>query len=300
MSVDPTKIDELRKLISDEIIHAVGLKATWWTRKIFWNLFRTPAERFSRIGAAFNQWVEEHGFSHAAQSLLPRFVGKFEARGHETIPSEGPLLIASNHPGTYDALMIASQLPRNDLKIVAQRIPFLIGLPQVQRHMIFTTPDAHVRMSVFRASMRHLAEGGALLIFPSGHIDPDPSVLPGARQEVDHWSRSIEMMLQRVPQANLLVTIVSGVVARACAHSPLTRLRRAPLDRRRLAEFIQIIQQMFFERRYALSPKVTFAPPAPLAWLREQAGSSDVLDRIKHIAHQLLDEHMPDLQAQQA
>lgn len=298
MSETDPKIDELRRLISDEIIHAVGLKASWWTRKIFWNLFHTPAERFARIGAAFNQWVEEHDFRHAARSLLPRFVGRIEARGHEAIPSDGPLLIASNHPGTYDALVIASHLPRNDLKIVAQRIPFLVGLPRVKQHMIFTTPDAHVRMSVFRASLRHLASGGSLLIFPSGHIDPDPSVLPGARQEVDNWSRSIEMMLQRVPHANLLVTIVSGVVARACAQNPLTRLRKAPLDRRRLAEFIQIIQQMFFERKFALLPKVTFAPPAPLAWLREQAGSSDVLDRIKLIAHGLLDEHMPDLQAQ--
>jgi hypothetical protein len=287
------RLDSLRRFISDEIYKALGLSSSGWYSKLLQPLFHIPASRFAKLGAKFDTWVAETGLVEAARRLLPDFISDLTIRGGEHIPQEGPLLIASNHPGTYDSLVIAANLPRSDLRIISSDIPFLAGLPAAKRHIIFTTLDAHVRMAALRASLRHLQEGGALLLFPSGHIDPDPEVLPGAAENLGEWSRSLELLLRRVPDTNILITIVSGVLARTCTRNPLTRLRSKPVDRQRLAEFIQIIQQMVFGREFNLVPNLTFGELTSLEKLQQRAGRAFVLDEIILRARLLLQEHLP-------
>lgn len=291
MKLPPERVEALTVQLADEIIKAVGLSVSGWSRRLFGSLFRTPSRRFAEIGARFDHLVETMGFRDAALRTLPHFIPNHRARGIDDIPKQGPLLVASNHPGTYDALLIAANLPRDDLKVVSADIPFLAGLPNARERMIFTTQDTHVRMTVLRAALRHLAGGGSLLLFPSGHIDPDPRVLPGAEKALEEWSRSLELLLRRVPQTSLLITVVSGVVARSCARSLLTRIRRRPLDQRRLAEFMQVIQQMFYGRKFNLAPALSFADPTTLTRLRSHIGSGDVLKEIVARAKRLLAEH---------
>jgi len=111
---------------------------------------------------------------------------------------------------------------------------------------------------VIRSGIRHLLDGGALLIYPSGTIDPDPSIMPGARAELVKWSRSLEIFLRRAPQTKVLVTIVSGVLAAECIRHPITWLRKQRKDRQRLAEMLQIIQQLVLDKKFNLQPRLTF------------------------------------------
>lgn len=291
MELPPGHVEKLRKHISSEICRAVGLSEQGpLSRPIDW-LFRVPTERFAQVGARFDAWVQQHGFAEAARQILPVFVGGYAAVGNDRIPADGPLLITSNHPGAYDALVIAASVNRDDIKIVAGDIPFLMSLPSASDHFIFATRDPYQRMGVLRSSIRHLRDGGALLIFPSGHIDPDPAVLPGAWEALQDWSRSVEVMLRRVPDAQVLVTIVSGVLARACTRSPLTRLRRRPQDRQRIAEFIQVIQQMVLERSYALVPDISFAEPLTTLSLTGVAEHVGPMDALVRQAQQLFARH---------
>jgi hypothetical protein len=281
-------IPKLQETILDEIFKALGMPPETWFSKLLEPLVWIPAHRFAELGAKFDEYVARTNFSEASRWVLPRFVQNIEVKEAENIPPEGPLLIAANHPGTYDVLAIAASLPRPDLKIIASARPFIVGLPSTARHLIYTTLNSHERMTVIRAAIRHLKENGALLIFPGGNIEPDPAILPGAEESLASWSPSLEIMLRRVPQTRVLVAIVSGVLAPECLRSPLTRLHHQLRDRQRVAEFIQVIQQMLFGQKFELTPKIIFGKLFTTSDLIKEYGTSGMIQAIIEKARGLL------------
>lgn len=251
----------LRDLLVEEIIKAIGWRQSRWVARFIQALFGQAARRFAELGAQFDHLVTERGFAEAARWALPVFVEGFVAQGTELIPAEGPLIIAANHPGVVDSLLVASCVGRRDLKIVAGAIPFLQRLPHVSRHLIYAPAnDLGARVNVVRAAIRHLLQGGALLSFARGQIEPDPAVMPEADAEFGCWSRSLDILLSRVPQARVLVAIVSGVIARESLRHPFTWFGKTRVERQKLAMFIQVIRQMM-GKRLALVPRVTFGEP---------------------------------------
>jgi hypothetical protein len=140
--------------------------------------------------------------------------------------------------------------------------------------------------------LRHLANGGSVLIFPSGHLDPDPEFMTGAAEGLEEWSRSVALILRRAPESQLLVAIVGGVLEPRFLSHPLVRLGPKGWEGQRLAEVLQIMQQMVFKTRYALSPRVTFGQPVTAATLRDQSPSEDLLQGIVDHARQVLALHL--------
>lgn len=254
-------ISTIRQNATEEIVAALGLPRQGLARRICTPLFWPPAHLFARLLAEAEQPAREGGLPAAARRLLPRFVSGVVAAGAQGIPSQGPLLIVSNHPGAYDALVILSHVPRRDVKFVVSDVPVLHSVPSVSSYMIYTPPEPERRAQAVREIMRTLRQGGAVLIYPSGLVDPDPASMPGAEQALRLWSKSIALVLSRVPGARLQVAIVSGVLAPACLRNPLTRLPKERWRQQKLAEFIQVIQQLLFKRDYKLTPRVYFGPP---------------------------------------
>jgi hypothetical protein len=114
-------------------------------------------------------------------------------------------------------------------------------------------------MAVIRKCIRHLKDGGALLIFARGGIEADPEWMPNPDGEFDQWSRSLEIFLERVPRTRVLVTVASGVISRTAMRHPITWLRRARPDRQRLAFIYQFLRQTLSGRElFGLTPRVTF------------------------------------------
>jgi len=218
-------------------------------------------QRFALPAVEFDEDVSRFGFNEAARRFLRHFVHEMHVRGAERIPAEGPLLVVSNHPGTVDGLAIAAHLPRPDLKIVVSGVPFIRHLRAAANHLIYSSLDTVERMLVVRSAIRHLQEGGAVLLFPSGGLDPDPAAMPGALQELEAWSPSLEVILRRVPAARVVVTAVSGVLHPLWARSPVIYLRRGRRNQQRVAEFFQVIQQVLFPNSLRVSPSVCFAEP---------------------------------------
>ncbi len=260
---------ELTPKLLEEVFKALGWAAGHPLRAPFTPLFTAACRRFARVAVRFDQDVHEHGFREAARRLLPHFVREVHIREAGQIPAEGPLLVVSNHPGTVDGLAIASSLPRRDLKIVVSGVPFLRHLRATANHLIYSSLDTFERMMVVRSAIRHLENGGAVLLFPSGGIDPDPAVMPGALEALEDWSPSLEVILRRAPSARVLITFVSGVLHPLWARSPVTLLRRGRRNRQRVAEFCQVIQQMLFPGRLLVSPSLCFARPLQFAPRRE-------------------------------
>jgi hypothetical protein len=268
-------VAELRRAISTEILVAAGLQRTGPLQALLRPLVWPPAHRFARLAAEFDRRVALEGWTAAARWALSRFVDGFQAQGTEHLPRTGPLVIASNHPGSYDVLVISAALARDDLKILVSDVPFFRRLYATSPHLIYTElgPDSHTRMAVARESVRHLQAGGALLVYATGQVDPDPALLPGAEEALQAWSDSLSLFLRRVPGACLVPAIVRGVLAPSCFAHPLARLRRDPRQKQFLAEFIQVGQQVLFGRGFGLSPTVHFARPLTSADLAGSPGA---------------------------
>ncbi|MGE5122902.1 MAG: 1-acyl-sn-glycerol-3-phosphate acyltransferase, partial [Acidobacteriaceae bacterium] len=259
-------------------------------RRMFGPLFRLPTHRFAQVACTFDRYVEEYGFREAALRILPVFARAFEAQNIESVPRDGPLLITSNHPGTCDSIVIAASVPRPDLKIVATGIPFVQGLRNAADHLIYTTRDVHERMMVVRSVIRHLREGGAVLIFPSGRIDPDPALSSEAAQDLGKWSPSLELVLRHVPQTQVLLTVVSGVLSARWRNNWFVRQFRDDHMARSVAEFLQVIQQMLFPNSVDVTPRLTFSDPLTANELAQPG--EGMLDGMIERARCLMEDHL--------
>jgi hypothetical protein len=290
----PADLSSLRSTLADELLRASGLPKTAWLHRSLIRLLHGPMEQFVVGAQTFDKIVSDRGLQPAAAGLLERFCASYTALGLETLPSDGPLLVVSNHPGSIDVLLLLASLPRPDVKIISNNIPFLQCLPATSAHLIYgaRTNDITRRMSAVRQALRHLQSGGALVLLGTGHIDPDPQVYPDAARSIDRWSPSIELFLRQAPGTRVLPAMVSGVLARRWAHHPITWLRREPRRKRLLAEIIQVAHQALFPRLRYLSPHLSFAAPLSLPALQQEAASGALLPVIIAHAKTLLERHM--------
>jgi hypothetical protein len=158
--------------------------------------------------------------------------------------------------------------------------------------MIYTTLDMHERMMVVRKVIRYLQDGGAVLIFPSGSIDPDPALSPQAADDLGNWSPSLELMLRRVPQTRVLLTIVSGVLSARWRWNLFVRLLGDDHKQRSVAEVLQVIQQMLFPNSIHVTPRLSFANPLTTKELA--AMGHGLLDGMIERTRCLLEDHMAE------
>jgi len=286
--VEPACIDEVEAYLIDEIFKAMGLRADSLWRTWFGPVFTPIVRSFTRQAAAFDEVVARHGFRQSAQEWLNNWIPGLQTIGREHLPTQGSLLIAANHPGTIDGLAIASVVPRQDLRIVTAANPFFRALPNTRKYFIYSTRDIHVRMATIRNALHHLQSGGALLILPSGKLDPDPlHFREAARQALSRWSASLNLILSKAPQANLVLAINTGFVAAEYLRNPFVRLQPNDERRQKLAEFFQVIHQVFFNRRISSQPGIVFGEP--ISSSKIISGAGDVQTQIIKAASRLLD-----------
>lgn len=272
-----------------DLTKALALPDTKFAKSFVRLIFGKVARAAAEVAVDVDCAVGEGGTVAGARKTLSRFVKSYEARGLENIPPYGPLLIVSNHPASIDSFLITAYVNRPDYKAIIGDIPFLENMPHIREHAIFAPEgnDMMGRMRVIRESIRHLKNGGALLIFPLGSIEADPEFMPNPDAEFHHWSRSLEIFMQRVPDLQILVTIASGVISPAAFRHPITWLRKERPDKQRLAFIYQLARQILSGRQiFDLRPRVTFGEIL--------TGNSDehVLAEVEQAACRTLEKHM--------
>jgi hypothetical protein len=272
-----------------ELAKAVKLPNSKIAKRLIRSLFCRAARKFSNLALELDRGIAEGGLSAGARWVQPRFVKSNEAQGVENIPANGPLVIAANHPGSYDSVIISAHVTRPDYKIIIGNIPFFQNLPNLSERAIFApaVTDVTGRMKTVREAIHHLQGDGALLIFARGNIEPDPSIAPDAESEFHLWSRSLEIFLRCVPQARVLTTIISDVIAKAAMRHPVTLFRKARPDKQRLAFMYQMIRQMMTGNEiFGLAAKVTFGEVVSGSTYRH------TLDEITNAAHRTFQQHL--------
>ena len=235
----PERIEVLTRMCVDQLLEAFGLGGLGAGRRPLELLSRVPAKRLARQIATYDEVVGESGLAVGGAWALERMARRVEVEGRENVPSEGPLLLAANHPGLADSLALFATVPRRDLRVVAAEKPFLKALPNTSRYLISVAEASPGRFGVVRSAVRHLRGGGAVLTFPGGEIEPDPAVLPGATEALGRWSGSLDLFARLVPDLTVVPAVVSGVLSPAALRNPLIFLRRRPKDRQWLAATLQ-------------------------------------------------------------
>jgi len=269
-----------------EILAREGAEALGWERgrpggSIARALLRPAARRIAREFAACDEVFATRALPDAARWSLEHFSADLDVTGLDLVPRRGPILLVANHPGLTDAVGLIAALGRPDVRIVAADYPFLHAMRGLAPHLIFLGASGTSQLSWIRAVARDLRHGGVVLLFPAGHLEPDPAVLCRSRALLP-WSDSVALIARLAPEAQIVPAAVAGVLsARAFAH-PLTRIRRTVRDRQRVATLLQMIDPRFRHVR----PHIAF--DAPLA-----AGPEGVGAALAFRMHDLISEPSP-------
>lgn len=254
-------VQPVKDAIFHEILGVAGKRNSRFASRFIRLILNIPVNRITSILVDFEQNVSTIGWNEAAKSLLSRFVSKVQVNGPIDIPTEGPLIVAANHPGSFDSIILAALIRRDDLMVMSSSMPFITCLPAVAPHFIFVGSSAHSKMAAFRSALRHLKDGKAILVFPRGNVEPDPALSPDAGRTLQFWSPSLGMLLSKTPQAKAVVSIVRGVISSRWFDSRLFQFLKKPEQRQKFAEIFQVAEQLTLSRQTSLEPVVSFSPP---------------------------------------
>ena len=255
--------DVLTRVNLDDLLGSFGCARGQVLAAFLDRLFRAPARLFADQIVAFDKTVGQSGdlVSAARMLLQAHYARGIDIVGRENIPVRGPALFLANHPGMTDTLGLIAAIGRTDLKIVAQRRPFLEALGHTAKHVFFVDENLGRRVIAAHDVAAHLRSGGAVLTFPAGHIEPDPAVASGAAQSLATWSDSSRFIARLAPATPVVPVLVRGVIWQRTARLWLTRLKRT--DRERFAAALQLLAMVCFGIK-PTAIAVNFAAPVSL------------------------------------
>ncbi|MDX5894810.1 glycerol acyltransferase [Rubrobacter radiotolerans] len=254
-------VELLTRVCAGELLEAFGLDRR---NRLVEPAGRLAARGVARKAARYDRLVGERGLGAGGRWALGEATRSATFRGVRAVPTEGPLIVVSNHPGLSDTLALFAAIPRDDLMVIAARRDFLDALPNTRKRL-FVLDDGEAAgrtggLGVVRSATRHLRDGGALLTFPGGRIEPDPaepSEVAGALASVERWRGNVELFARLVPEARVVPALVRGVLSRRALRNPLVYLRRGERERLWLAATLQMLSP----RLHPADVRVDFARP---------------------------------------
>ncbi len=263
-------LELLTELNLEDLIKAFGWEKSPALSRLARILFRGPAAKFALHVLEFEQEVGKCGLIYAAEKMLSRYIQGLYVIGREHLPQNGPILVLSNHPGMSDALSLLVAIRRPDVRIIGLNRPFLQALPNVRQHLFFVEESPEKRMVMVRQTAAYLRQGGAVLTFPAGQIEPDPQIYPDAGEWLEKWTDSVGIFLRLAPETKVIPAVVQGVLWKKALYNPITVLRRQRSDRDRLGAALQLLLQVLFGIK-PVNVSVRFGEPIGL----ETLGTTD-------------------------
>lgn len=224
---------ELREAAPASPGNVVGRMVSWLCRK--------QLARMSELATDFERSLDVRGLVGASEDLFASLGARIEVEGRDSVPQKGPLLIVSNHPGLLDTLALAVALQRDDLKVVARRHPLWDAAPNLRERLVLLPESSHAPASAIRCMIERLKDGGALLIFPSGKIDPDPAVFSVEASDSASWSHLPWVLARRAEGTPIVPVVVYDVFSKQAYRHPLVWLHRNAERRRWLAATLQFL-----------------------------------------------------------
>ena len=242
------QFETLTQINLDDLVSSFGWQDSPLLASPLRFIFRKPAETFARHIMDFDDTTGLLGIHEGGRSLLNRYVKDIRIIGADRIP-DSAFLALSNHPGMTDTLALFAALNRRDLQIIALDRPFLNVLPHTTRQLFYVYDDAAKRMALVRQVSSHLKNGGAILTFPAGHIEPDPQVYEGAVDSLKSWTDSVGVFIRLAPETAILPVLVHGVVSEKYANHWLLKIKKTREEKEKLATALQLLGMVMFNEK---------------------------------------------------
>lgn len=282
----PSQLDTLTQINLDDLVSSVGWEKQPVLASFLQNLFRAPARKFAGQVVDFDNDVGQADLAEASRRMMRKYyVRDVRVHGRENVPTNGPVLFLSNHPGMTDTISLFAAIDRTDLKIIALHRPFLELLENTTKQLFFIDDDHSKRMNAVRQVSNHLRNNGSVLTFPAGEIEPDPDVYPGALDSLNTWTDSAGVFVRFARDTQIVPVLVSGVIWEKTARHWLARLKRTRFEREKLAAALQLLAYITRDAR-PNTVHVCFAKPVSL----DEVGSTEA-----QAIHRVVIQRMKDL-----
>lgn len=281
-----SQLEILTQINLDDLVSSFGWQNQPLLDSMLRRIFASPARKFAEQIASYDNSLNELDLAKASQQILrTNYVRDVRVHGREHVPIDGPALFLSNHPGVADTISLFAAINRADIKIIALHRPFLVALENITKQLFLIDDDPAKRSNAVRQVSAHLRNGGSVLTFPAGEIEPDPQVYDGALDSLNNWIDSAGVFIRFARDTKIVPVLVSGVIWEKTAHHLLTRIKRTGIEREKLAAALQLLMLITRNARPNIV-HVRFAKPITL----EEIGSIDT-DAI----HQVVIERMKAL-----
>jgi len=223
-SAKPTS---LSGMILADVLTTLNVNRVKALRYLVTFLGRKPTLWLAELLSRWDRQVERGSFVETARDAPHLFTSGFELSSADEIPKTEPLLAVANHPGMYDSIGAIVAVGREDVRVVAARREFFRVLPNISNHLLTIENDASLRLEAVRHIIQSLKTGQAVIIFPSGKLEPEPGLMPGVEASLDQWSASVGIFLSKVPETRLLPMLISQTLSPKAWHSWVARLPKA-------------------------------------------------------------------------
>lgn len=158
--------------------------------------------------------VASEGFTDALVTILHRYYRP--SRG-DTVPeaaATGPLLVLCNHPGLGDFPALLERLQRRDVRVIVKERELMADKQRIMESCIVITDSMSSKAAALQEGLRHLAQGGTLVVFPAGEIEDDPgspAVSPGDFR-LKPWMPVADSIARRCVRDSIPLTVLPAAV----------------------------------------------------------------------------------------
>ena len=278
---------DLTDLVIREVLTNFNLKKTGGFASLFRLATYLPARGFARILQRIDDDARTLGLHGGTFNVLRHFVTRLEIRGWAT-PSEGPLVIAANHPGGTDPFVMAAAIDRRDLHILSQNHIVFDALPNLKKFLICIAEDRSDGHLAIRKVISLLKNQNCVLIYPGGELELDPALFPGASNLLRDWSRSIGLILSRMPDAILQPVILRGTISQQAWKSKLTLLAKSATTKLQIAMILQIAVQQLKHDAYPVQTTLIKGPPLNARELNRNLNPAVLQQAVMAVVNELL------------
>ncbi len=170
-------------------------------------LFLVPTVVFVLRLLRLDREITANGVANAMRRILRRYYrGVSVIRG--TVPSSGPVLLVGNHPGLGDLPALAVATKRRDLFAIAKKRALMRDMPGVLSRCVVIDETLSSRARAIRRIVEIAREGGAIVVYPAGSIEPDPALVGADQPILAEWPSFVDGIARRLLREGLSVPVV--------------------------------------------------------------------------------------------